>query len=255
MEREIALEGCANFRDVGGYPADGGHIAWRRLFRSDALHELTPADVARLTDLGLTTVIDLRSDFERGHDGAVSHPLAAADPESVAVAERRQVTFVHAPIINEANGAFMVDGGLSLAQRYAKIIEATGTALADTVTAIADAPGAAVFHCAAGKDRTGMVSAVVLGALGVSDEDIIADYAMTGRNLSAIDARLRRHAAYENAYQYVPRDAMTADDETMRDLIAHLRARHGSMTAVLRDAGVGEDVLDRLRAALVRPGP
>ena len=61
----------------------------------------------------------------------------------------------------------------------------------DAITAIADSPGAVVFHCAAGKDRTGLVSAVVLGALGVSDEDIVADYAMTGRNLVAIDARLR----------------------------------------------------------------
>jgi protein-tyrosine phosphatase len=255
VEREIALEGCANFRDVGGYPADGGHVAWRRLFRSDALHELTPADVARLSELGLTTVIDLRSQFERGHDGAEAHPLAAAGGGSGPAAGRPGVTFVHAPIINEVNGAFMVDRELTLAQRYAKILEATGTALADTVTAIADAPGAVVFHCAAGKDRTGMVSAVVLGALGVSDEDIIADYAMTGRNLPAIDARLRRHAAYENAYQYVPRDAMTADDETMRDLIAHLRARHGTMSALLRDAGVTDDVLDRLRAVLVRARP
>jgi protein-tyrosine phosphatase len=255
MEREIALEGCANFRDVGGYPADGGHIAWRRVFRSDALHELTSADVARLAELGLTTVIDLRSDFERGHDGVAVHPLTALGSHGGdlrAHADHPAVTFVHAPIINGINGAFMADTELTLAQRYAKIMASTGTALADVITAIADSPGAVVFHCAAGKDRTGLVSAVVLGALGVSDGDIVADYAMTGRNLVAIDARLRRHAAYENTYQYVPRDAMTADDETMRDLITHLRARHGTMTALLREAGVSDDVLARLRTALVR---
>jgi protein-tyrosine phosphatase len=241
-----------NFRDLGGYPADGGRIVWRRLFRSDALNELTPADVARLTEFGLTTVIDLRSEFERGHDGAAAHPLAADGGDLPTGADRAEVTFVHAPIINEVNGAFMADGGLPLAGRYAKIMETTGTALADAVTAIADSSGAAVFHCAAGKDRTGMVCAVVLGALGVSDEDIIADYAMTGRNLAAIEARLRRHAAYDSGYRYVPRDAMTADEETMRDLIVRLRARHGTMTALLRAAGVTDDVLNRLRAALIQ---
>ncbi|KAB2343314.1 tyrosine-protein phosphatase [Actinomadura rudentiformis] len=106
MEREIALEGCVNFRDLGGYAADGGHVRWRRLFRSDALHELTPADVAAIRDLGVTTVIDLRSDFERAHDGG-PHPLGGA------------VELVRAPIINEGNGHLMADTSLTLAQRYA----------------------------------------------------------------------------------------------------------------------------------------
>jgi len=240
MEREIGLEGCVNFRDLGGYRADGGSVRWRRLFRSDALHELTPADVATVRGLGVTTVIDLRSDFERAHDGG-PHPLEGA------------AEFVRAPIINETNAAVMGDTGLSLARRYARIMETTGTALADAVTAIAQAPGATVFHCAAGKDRTGMVSAVVLGALGVSDADLVADYAMTGRNLAGIQARLERHAAYKQTYAYVPRDAMTAETDTMGELIADLRARHGDMTAFLGAAGVGSEVVERLRAALVEP--
>jgi protein-tyrosine phosphatase len=240
VDREIVLEGCVNFRDLGGYRARGGSIRWRRLFRSDALHELTPADVAAVRDLGVSTVIDLRSDFERAHDGG-PHPLEGA------------VELVRAPIINEVNGRVMGDTGLSLAQRYARIMETTGTALADAVTAIADAPGAAVFHCAAGKDRTGMVSAVVLGALGVSDEDVVADYAMTGRNLVGIQARLERHAAYKETYAYVPRDAMTAETATMSELIADLRARHGDMTAFLGAVGTRPEVIQRLRAALVEP--
>lgn len=239
MEREISLEGCVNFRDLGGYRADGGRVRWRRLFRSDALHELTPADVERLAELGVTTVIDLRSDFERAHDGAGPHPLAGV------------ATFVQAPLINEDNLQFMVDTTLSLAGRYARVLESTGTALADAVGAIADAPGAVVFHCAAGKDRTGMLGAAVLGALGVSDEDIAADYAMTGRHLRRIDERLRRHGAYADGYAYVPRDAMTAEADTMRELLCDLRARHGDMRGLLRSVGVGDDVLARLRTALL----
>ncbi|SEF82429.1 protein-tyrosine phosphatase [Thermomonospora echinospora] len=239
MEREIVLEGCVNFRDVGGYRAEGGHVRWRTLFRSDALHELTPEDAARLADLGVTTVIDLRSEYEREHDGEGAHPLAGA------------VSFVRAPIINQGNLTVMADTSLSLAGRYARILETCGTALADAVTAIAHAPGAVVFHCAAGKDRTGMLSAAVLGALGVDDEDIIADYAMTGRNLQRIGTRLRRHPAYENSYAYVPRDAMTAQGDTMRELLGDLRSRHGDLRGLLGAVGVGEDVLDRLRASLV----
>lgn len=239
MEREIALEGCVNFRDVGGYQAEGGRIRWRRLFRSDALHELTPRDVARLGELNITTVVDLRSQFERGGDGG-RHPLADAG-----------VRFVHAPIINEINAAFMADTSLSLAERYARIIETAGPAVPDAVAAIAEAPGGTVFHCAAGKDRTGLLSAVVLGALGVSDDDIVADYAMTGRHLPDIKARLRRHPAYEAGYAHVPADAMTADSDTMRRLIEHLRGRHGSPTGLLRGLGVTGEVLARLRGGLV----
>ncbi|GAA2601438.1 tyrosine-protein phosphatase [Actinomadura fulvescens] len=242
MDREIALEGCVNFRDLGGYTAEGGHIRWRTLFRSDALHELTPADVTAVRSLNVTTVIDLRSDYERARDGG-PHPLSGA------------VDLIRAPIINENNAHVMGDTSLTLAQRYARIMETTGTALADAVTAIAEAPGAAVFHCAAGKDRTGMVSAAVLGTLGVADEDVVADYAMTGRNLTGIRERLARHAAYRETYAYVPRDAMTADTATMADLIADLRARHGTMKSLLLSQGVPDTIIKRLRTSLVAPVP
>jgi protein tyrosine/serine phosphatase len=241
VRREIVLEGCVNFRDLGGYPAEDGRVRPGRLFRSDALHELTGPDVARLRELGLTTVIDLRSDFERSHDGDGPHPLAGA------------ADIVEAPLIDRHNGALMADTSLSLAQRYARIMESSGTALADAVRAIAAAPGAAVFHCAAGKDRTGMVSAVVLGVLGVADADVIADYAMTGRNLARIEARLAGNAAYERTAAYVPRDVMTADAATMSELIDDLRARHGGMAGLLASLGAGPDVVTRLRAALVEP--
>ena len=196
--------------------------------------------MARLHELGLTTVIDLRSEFERGHDGDGPHPLAGLD-----------VRFVHAPIINELNGEIMGDTALTLAERYARILERGGKELAAAVTAIAESEGAAVFHCAAGKDRTGMVSAVVLGALGVPDADVVADYALTGRNLAAIDARIRRNPAYESTYAYVPKDAMTADAQTMAGLIETLRERHGGMAPLLRNVGVTGETLARLRASLV----
>ncbi|MFB4312533.1 tyrosine-protein phosphatase [Actinomadura sp. 21ATH] len=241
MQREIVLEGCVNFRDLGGYGAEGGRVRWRRLFRSDALHELTAADVAALREIGLATVIDLRSDFERRHDGGGPHPLAG-------IAE-----IVEAPVIDRHNAEIMADTSLSLARRYARIMESSGTALVDAAGAIAAARGAAVFHCAAGKDRTGMLSAVVLGAIGVADEDVIADYAMTGRNLARIEARLAGNPAYERTAAYVPRDVMTADAATMGELIADLRARHGGMAGLLGSLGAPEDVAVRLRAALVEP--
>jgi protein-tyrosine phosphatase len=239
VEREILLEGCANFRDVGGYRADGGRVRWRRLFRSDALHELTTADVAKVGELGITTVIDLRSGYERGLDGDGPHPLAG------------RADLVHAPIITELTGEIMGDRSLSLAQRYARIMEAGGTGVVDAVTAIAQAAGGAVFHCAAGKDRTGMLCAVVLGALGVAAEDIAADYAMTGRNMAGIEARLRRHPAYDRTYAYVPRDAMTADHDTMRELIADLGQRHGDMRGFLSALGLAGGTLEALRTSLV----
>jgi protein-tyrosine phosphatase len=241
VRREIALQGCANFRDLGGYEADGGIVRWRRLFRSDSLDELTPADVAVLREeFGVTTVVDLRSDYERSV--AVDHPMAGTGAE-----------LLTAPVIDELNGSIMADSSLTLAERYVRLIESGGRAVATTVTAIATSPGAVVFHCAAGKDRTGMVSAIVLGTVGVSDSDVIADYVMTDRNLAGIDERLRRHPAYADTYRYVPQDAMTADAETMRELIAELRARHGSMAGLLRGLGVTDETLDLLVRTLVVP--
>jgi protein-tyrosine phosphatase len=272
VDRHIPLDGCANFRDAGGYqvtpsgraghplprPVSGrqpprlraGHplpgpvsgrqpprLRWRRLFRSDALNDLSAADVALLTgDLRVTTVVDLRTGYERERDAR--RPL-----------EQAGVEIIHAPLITERNIAAVEQPGLTLAERYVWMLELAGDPLVQAITAVARAPGAVIVHCAAGKDRTGLVIASILGALGVADEDIIADYALTTDNLEGIQRRLLERT---ESYETVPGAVLAAPAAAMRAVLTGLRDEYGSVSGFLHRAGAGPPVLEQLAAALVQ---
>ena len=243
MERVIDLEGCLNFRDLGGYPtADGRRLAWRRIYRSDGLHRLTVPDVARLRDdLGLTDLIDLRSTAELKLDGR--GPL-----------EREPMAFHHVPLFDgDRPSTFSLDmqrrmQEMSLADRYFGLAETAKESIARVVWLIADAKGGTVYHCAAGKDRTGVISAILLSALGVPEELIVADYALSQQNLDAIIERLNLSEAYKEMFEHLPPDTLHAEPETMVSLLAKLEDGYGSVAAYLESAGVGSDVVERLRA-------
>ncbi len=249
MDRHIRLDGCVNFRDAGGYRVAASALAmaaepgspqprlrWRRLFRSDALNDLSGADVALLTGgLHVTTVVDLRTGYERQRDAR--RPLDQAGVE-----------VIHAPLITEQNAGPVEEPGLTLAERYIWMLELAGEPLVQAITAVARAPGAVIVHCAAGKDRTGLVIASILGALDVSDEDIAADYALTAGNLEGIEQRLMRRT---ESYQNVPGAILAAPADAMRAVLAALRDRYGSVRGFLHWAGVRPAVLGELAAHLV----
>jgi len=241
MERVIDLEGCLNFRDLGGYPTDDGRrVRWRRLFRSDALHLLTPGDVRRLCDeLGVRDVVDLRSTAERR--GELAEPLAMSS-----------VTVHHVPLYDgEARSGEGMAAPFSLADRYFLLAEFAQARIAQVVRILARSGGSAVYHCAAGKDRTGVISAVLLGVLGVRDEVIVADYAATRENLDAIVARLMGTKGYQSMLEALPPDTMHAEPETMVALLEKVRERYGSMRGYARAAGLEDAVLARLEARLL----
>jgi protein-tyrosine phosphatase len=241
MERLIALEGCLNFRDLGGYPTTGGRrLRWRQLFRSDALHGLSAADVARLRDeIGIGDVVDLRSTAERRADG---QGLLGAEA----------IRFHHVPLFD---GERMIDGERSapvtLADRYVLLAEYARERIACVVTTLAETAAPAVYHCAAGKDRTGVISAVLLALLGVRDEVIVADYAATRDNLDAIVERLLANQGYEKMLAALPPDTMHAEPETMIVFLDQVRARYGSMRGYALAAGVSEATIERLSARLL----
>ena len=220
MQRLVPLDGCLNFRDLGGYPAaDGRTVRWRRVFRSDALHLLTPGDVARIRDeLGVRDVIDLRSSAEVRSEG--QGPLAA-----------HAVRFHHVPLFDaEVRSEDRERAAqITLADRYVFLAELAGERIARVVRPLADADTPAVYHCAAGKDRTGVISALLLG---------------TPRRPGRGDRRrLRRHAREPGCHRRPPDarstaiarcstpcrpDTMHADPETMLEFLARLRGTHGS---------------------------
>jgi protein-tyrosine phosphatase len=245
MKRSIDLEGCLNFRDLGGYPtADGRRVRWRQVFRSDALHLLTAADIARLRDdIRLTDVVDLRSSVER--QGDAQRPLDALS-----------LRLHHAPLFDgdtarEQREARPELEMATLADRYVALAEFAKPAIARVLTLIAESAGPCVYHCAAGKDRTGVISAVILGVLGVPDEVIVVDYAATQENLEAIVERLLSTEGYKTMLANLPPDTMHAEPETMVDMLSRLRQRYGSVRDYARAAGVADDSLARLEERLL----
>jgi protein-tyrosine phosphatase len=241
MQRVITLDGCLNFRDLGGYPtAEGRKIRWRRVYRSDALQHLSAADVVRLRDeLALTSVIDLRSSAELEAEG-----------RGVLAAE--SIGFQHVPLFDGKVARAEAWSGIdTLADRYFLLAEYARAPIARVLTLLADAPGPAVYHCAAGKDRTGVVSAVLLGLLGVRDEVIVADYAASAENLDAIVERLLSTEGYQTLLAALPPDTLHAEAETMVAFLASIRARYGSMREYAQAAGMDAATLDRLADRLL----
>ncbi|MEE8509192.1 MAG: tyrosine-protein phosphatase [Myxococcota bacterium] len=241
MKRLIDLQGCNNFRDLGGYPAaDGRELRWRVVFRSDALHHLTPDDVIRMRDeLGIRDILDLRSTGEIRSDGR--GPL-----------EDGAFHLHHLPLFDgQIAEPPQTAEELTLADRYFLLAEMAKDAIARVVVTLAESSAPAVYHCAAGKDRTGVISAVLLGLLGVKDEMIVADYAATQENLDAIIERLMATEGYQEMLEALPADTLHADPETMISLLNQVRSRYGSMREYVRSAGVGEAQIARLESRLL----
>jgi protein tyrosine/serine phosphatase len=241
MKRRIELEGCYNFRDLGGYPtADGRSVRWRQLFRSDALHHLTQRDVERLTrEIGIAHVVDLRSSAELRSEGRGRLCSTTA-------------CFHHLPLFDgDLSDGKLRSAALSLADRYVLMAESAKQAIASVVTTLAESDGPAVYYCAAGKDRTGVISAVLLGVLGVREEVIIADYAASQEKLDAIIERLLATQSYQEMLAMLPEDTQHAEPETMVSLLDRLRERYGSVLDYALAAGVSERSIERLRDRLL----
>ena len=137
---------------------------------------------------------------------------------------------------------------LSLGERYIAMMDVAREAIVRVVETLARAEGGAVYHCAAGKDRTGVISAVLLGALGVPDDLIVADYALSSQNIDAIIERVMNMKSYGDTLKAMPADTLHAKPETMREVVANVSSRYGSMSGYLRESGVSEATLERLRA-------
>jgi protein-tyrosine phosphatase len=254
----IELEGAVNVRDVGGLPAgDGGETVAGRLLRADNLQQLSPADVARLVrDIGLTTVIDLRSSAELTSEG----PAPLADVPGV--------RHVHHPVMPELGSATDAVAEALLLRRdqarsrfpddptcghYLGYLEDRPDQVAGAVRSIARDEGTALVHCAAGKDRTGVVVALALTAAGVRPEAVVADYAATSQRIEAILDRLRRSPTYARDIDSVPADAHLARPETMRAFLREVDTRYGGAAQWLTDHGLTAGELSLLRDKLRRP--
>ena len=238
MQRFIPFEGCVNFRDLGGYAAAGGRkVRWGKLFRSDALQGLTPVDVAKAVDqLGIATVVDLRNSDEADRDGL--SPLTGLAYHHFPLLERRGI-----PPLRETD-----DSVERLSEVYQWILANSGTLLAQTINALAHAgDNASVFHCSAGKDRTGIISALVLGTLGVSPNVVMADYLLTNQVIDGILGRIK--AMEPNSTTTLA--MIEAQPVAMERFLTALDSGHGGAEAYLRVNGVTEGTIETLRTGLL----
>jgi protein-tyrosine phosphatase len=255
--RWIELDGAVNVRDTGGLvTSDGGTTVGGRLLRGDNLQALSPADVRHLVrDIGLTTVVDLRSTAELTAEGPA--PLDAV----------AGVRHVHLPVLPEQGLATDVVADVLLTRgdqdrsrypadpvcgHYLGYLEDRPGQVVAALRTVAAAEGAALVHCAAGKDRTGVVVAVALTAVGVCPEDVVADYAVTGERTGALLDRLRRSPAYARDIDSKPAQEHRPRAQTMAAFLDQLTVRYGGVLRWLASHGFGAGDLDLLHAKLRR---
>lgn len=246
--RWIELDGVVNMRDVGGLPTrDGGRLRERRLIRSDNLQDLTESDVAHVVDvLGVTDVVDLRTHDELDETGP--GPL-----RRTAVAHHHH-TFFRAVggdlrdlmVLREEEQP--VKDASYWSAHYRGYLEHRPDSVAGALGRVADARGAALVHCAAGKDRTGTVVALALSVAGVPDEEIVADYVLTAERLPRIIERLQGTGFYSRL-----RDRPMSEQEPVPEAITGLLdsvTERGGARAWLRDQGWSAEQVERLAARL-----
>jgi protein-tyrosine phosphatase len=258
----IDLDGLANLRDVGGIPTvDGGSIAQGRLLRSDNLQSLTPADVAKLAELGLSDVIDLRSEYEAEQEGpTLLVDTSVTQHQFSMFREWREGVGEDKPderpemLPEEALPWVDLEPQVQLENETAAVYLSYLLDRPDSVLgalrAIANAPGAALVHCAAGKDRTGTIVALALTLAGAERDAIIDDYAASSERMQAIVDRLLSSSTYADNLTGRPLSSHLTYPETMVAYLDHLDSAYGGVEPALEKFGWTADDTERLRAKL-----
>lgn len=231
----LTVDGTYNFREVAP-----GLLREGRLYRSDALHRLTPAGRAALQQLGISRVIDLRSRLDRSLTGTDRLRAVGAEYISIPMAGAGRKTDLTT---------------LTLRSVHRTVLDRHGPQIGLAIRAIADADGPVVVHCTAGKDRTGLVIALTLLALGFDYEQVAADFEASGGNLAGewTDDMVRRARRFRIRITDDLLEVLAGSPErALREALQWVGENHGSIGGYLRHVGVDGDVIRRLHLALDR---
>lgn len=236
--KHIPMDGPKNFRDIGGYMnGEGRLVAWNRLYRSDGLSALSERDEALFRALDIRTIVDLRGSAERDM-------LPDSIPEGV--------EYFHCPMMREAGAdkaSALSDFARSLVVGYKSMVTDDAALAGAAVNAVIDGleKGAVVFHCSAGKDRTGVLAAILLLLLGVGEEDIIADYQVSHTyNEKGINAVIVRSPEIAQRFSLPGGDSMLrSEPENIKAVLDELNAQN--ISARMEQAGVSPSSQQRLR--------
>ncbi len=228
LQRHLPLDGTRNVRDIGGYPAAGGRrTRWRTLLRSDELVSLPGHARRALEDLGVRQVIDLRWPEELVRAPNVFHGSST-------------VRYRHVPLLEDDPTPHA-----GLAGMYRHVLDERAPQLAEVFRALLPDDGLpAVVGCAAGKDRTGVVVALLLDVAGVPHDVIVEDYALSAGFFAAPVTRMD-----PDDWRHPPLQ-VDSPPEFMISTLEHLGRRHGGSRALLRRQGLSDADLDRLAERL-----
>jgi protein-tyrosine phosphatase len=237
--RRIALPGTFNVRDLGGYPTQsGGTIRDGRLFRGDSLHRLDDVGREMLRQLGVRTVFDLRRASERD-----AYPSAVSG-----------IRIVEVPIVEAESIAAMPSEDWQLLDIYLELLHNRGAAISGIAAQLTDDTLPALVHCMAGKDRTGVLVAVLLSALEVPDEYIVADFAASAALLSGefrqeTTSRLTEHGVPESVIVRI----LAAEPDHIASVLRVIDEEYGGGAQYLLEHGLTRDQLATLERELVAP--
>jgi protein-tyrosine phosphatase len=244
-ERTLIWDGCVNVRDLGGHPTEDGRTTrFGAVVRADSVRALSDAGWDALLAYGVSRIVDLRLRSE----------LALDPPREL------DVEIVHVPLLQIDDGEWaeidaifdaQPDAAGSTRAVYLEFLERRRPQFAQAFAAVADAPeGTVVVHCQGGKDRTGLVVALLLRVVGVDVEAIVADYALSGPNLSE-----RTSAWVAETDDELERERRrrigSAPAEAMVAVLEELERRYGSVREYLDAAGVDQATVDKVRTRLV----
>jgi protein tyrosine/serine phosphatase len=256
MTRHMDFDGIENFRDFGGYDAAGGRAVKRGLLYRSANHAYaTEADLERMRDLGLAAIIDLRRTEERTREPSKRWPgFGAAVVENDILSDHADWAQSMKGV--EVDAQWFLDDGMAYYRR-APFEPRHIDLFSRYFRTLADADGAIVVHCAAGKDRTGLICALTHHVLGVHADDIMADYLLTND-----ESRLARKIAFLGPWlrdtvgktvdEAGLRVAVSVSPAYLETALAVIREAHGSIDGYLTEVlGVDAALRDRLQARLL----
>lgn len=237
--RYYTFEHIYQFRDIGGYTTVDGHMTvYNRFFRSSALYGITLEDQHQVYDLGVRTVIDLRTAEEIVEQGRTQFD------DSIAI------NLLHIPMLTQYQSLYEFSAG-PRSEALIKGIEQIRPFFSQFFASISELDHAVVFHCSLGIDRTGLLTALLLDLAGVSHEEIVSDFSRTNIYLAPRLPLLRqRRPAYMTPNQF--EQLIVAHPQAMRDLLQYIYQEYGNARGFLLDVGVSSQYIDQVLHRLIK---